>query len=350
MSGVESDPDTLVKRDASSGFIATAKAAHRGERSLAEIYWLWLALPSLIMRGIITILNLSSLSLGAIHPDLFFAVAFGIQFVFLLWLVYFGTGVFRHASTHPGGWAIVACIFVAIGLLVSVYRAGATAFAGFGIGHGSLSLQSEIANLNAQLPRRIDEATNLVHADLLDRKLTYRYQLTPAFASDRSWANLDRIVVRDGCREHQSFFYSRELESASYRYALPSGKLVHEVTVNGLVCTPENMAKIGPPLTGEKLLQEEYDNLNKELPRRLDDITTLRKIQYANGVLLFDYRLDTNQVDMSVIRNSIRTKGCAQYKERFAKGEFSAVKYRYSFPNDPEPQTITLEKPDCPPS
>lgn len=347
MSNAESEGLAPVEDDLPPSLAGLVRAAHRGERSLGETYWLWLVVPGLVARAALYMLTLNSLPL--LEEHLFYVFVFAIEFVFLGWLYYFGIGVFRSARhAESRFWGVVACLLVGLGFVVSPVRVGADLLSSFGIGLGSASLQSQVDVLNAQLPRRIDAVTTLLHVDYSGEKIVFQYRVDPSVSRDSDWLNIDRRALHDTCGTYRGQFEMGGLVSVNYRYALQSGEVLHEAILDRTACSRENLAKVSAPLTGEKLLAERVALINRGTPQRLDRVTTLTRAWYADKVLYMEHRLDTNQINLVRLRNALHDRSCKTYKDLFAKGEISRVEFRYLLPDDPLAKTISFDKWDCP--
>lgn len=92
-----------------------------------------------------------------------------------------------------------------------------------------------------------------------------------------------------------------------------------------------------PDLSAKDTLQKVADQVNKDLPKKIDDDTELTKTEAAQAMLIYNYRLvniESGQVDNAKLESAVRPKitqnACAsqQLKDSFFKNH---VTLRYSY-------------------
>jgi len=97
------------------------------------------------------------------------------------------------------------------------------------------------------------------------------------------------------------------------------------------------MVACSPDLSSKDTLQKVADQVNKDLPKKIDDDTELTKTEALQGILVYNYRLvniEAGQVDNAKLESAVRPKitqgACAsqEIKDTFFKNK---VTLRYSY-------------------
>jgi hypothetical protein len=87
---------------------------------------------------------------------------------------------------------------------------------------------------------------------------------------------------------------------------------------------------------------------NKDLPKRLDPVTTLRHVGYANRHFIYDYELDDSipaDFDIGVIKTMNLATVCEHWRQEFAAGNAAGLTYRYELHG--RTKTFTVVPSDC---
>ncbi|TXR48536.1 hypothetical protein [Phyllobacterium endophyticum] len=74
------------------------------------------------------------------------------------------------------------------------------------------------------------------------------------------------------------------------------------------------------------------ETLNKDLPKAIDEVTTLNRVSFANGEFVYHYQL-ADSVPVGTDISPVKTQGlagmCNSWRGPFISKEVSSVKYQY---------------------
>ena len=105
------------------------------------------------------------------------------------------------------------------------------------------------------------------------------------------------------------------------------------------------------PLTSEQVdaqMRQMADNINKQLPRKVDDVLTLEKIEYSDKVFSYYYKIDDlNKLQYlpSIERDTNKTT-CKTMEKIINEQGFSYY-YNYVAPNNERLLDFVINKESC---
>ncbi|MGV1769131.1 hypothetical protein ACQZ6B_03035 [Agrobacterium vitis] len=72
---------------------------------------------------------------------------------------------------------------------------------------------------------------------------------------------------------------------------------------------------------------------NADLPKKIDDVTTMNKVEIEKHKVRYLFSVDpsVHVVSGDELRSKILPSACAYWKPKFASGEFQSAEYAYSF-------------------
>lgn len=332
--------------------LSRAKSAHRGERSLGETYWLWLVLPAAAERLVLALISFNSLSLVlSIGLSLYDVIVVSVQALYLAWLYYFGAGVLKSARTAESKfWAGLAVALVWISFVISPLIVLKNFSDAFSIGGSSEDILAELPTLNAQLPKRLDSATTLEKMSYSEKTVTYRYIIDQKSVGKINWATLTQNVLKNQCPTFDSEFKSGSLSSVQDEYFSESGQALQTIEVTHHQCEYSKAMDSAMSSSGNLSLSSKLDAMNAQLPKQIDAITTLERIEFRDKVLRYKYVIDpTNSaMDWGKQREALLQSGCPIFKRDLADGSVNSVDYDYSDKSGVTLKSIALATTDCP--
>ena len=131
------------------------------------------------------------------------------------------------------------------------------------------------------------------------------------------------------------FFGIGVLRSARTARSRVWANIASILVVIGFITTPVQLLSdwfgIGSP--DESEIGRQIGLLNAQLPRRLDQITTMDKIEYSDHVLYYHYTIDAaaiEKVSFEALQALLVKGGCQDWKRDLDNGTFSRIDYQYS--------------------
>lgn len=103
------------------------------------------------------------------------------------------------------------------------------------------------------------------------------------------------------------------------------------------------------PVTEQYLLPRiANDTANADLPKKIDDITTMTKIIINNRAVVYSYEIDpsVSLVAGEEMRASVGPSACQYWKPKFQAGEFVSAEYSYKFKEGSS--SFVLNNDNCP--
>jgi hypothetical protein len=328
--------------------LSRAVSVHRGDRSLAESYWLWLVIPSAVVRALIVAVTYNSLSLILSGAFVYYIAVFGLQILFLAWLYYFGVGVLRSAKNAESSfWGGLAAVVVWLSFVVSPAIVGKNILDAIAGRESTQDLAVEIARLNAQLPKRIDSATTLEQASFSEKTIVYKDVIDQRAVANVKWALVEQSVLKNQCRTFAGSFATGTLTAVQDRYFSEAGSALFTVNVTPQTCafsTAIASIKSGPSVSSN------ISAMNALLPKRVDSVTTLERVEFHDGELHYKYVVDdaaAPRVDLGKLRRILLETACPTFKANLADGSYASVSYDYRATSGSALGAIVFSKADC---
>lgn len=329
-----------------------AISAHRGERPLGETYWLWLVLPGAAVRLVLILVSFNSLSLVlSIGVPLYNVIILSLQALYLAWLYYFGVGVLKSARLSKSKfWAGLAVVLVWISFVVSPLIVLKNFSDAFKIGGNSEDILAELPALNAQLPKRLNIATTLEKVSDFEKTVTYRYVIDQKSVGKINWAKLSDNVLKNQCPTFDPEFESGSLSSVRDEYFSELGQALQTIEVTHHKCEYSKAMDNAMSSSDSSSLSSKLDAMNAQLPKKIDAITTLERMEFTDKVLRYKYVIDltNSEMDWGKQRVALLQSSCPIFKRDLADGKIKSVVYDYSDKSGAALKSITLALTDCP--
>jgi len=170
----------------------------KGNVPLWITYWVFGVLVNLFFRLILKVVqyNYASLSMYKVFPSSLLAFSwFQIAYSFFI-----AIAIWKSAVKYKGKtiWAVLAMIGAIGGFIM------ASANIIMLVNHDKTSdaaLETEVRLVNAGLPVKIDDITELVHMGLINGNITYSYKIISDFPMDIDFLrhNMTAILKKKGC-------------------------------------------------------------------------------------------------------------------------------------------------------
>jgi len=96
------------------------------------------------------------------------------------------------------------------------------------------------------------------------------------------------------------------------------------------------------------LPQVENDVANAGLPKAIDDVTTLERVEMSGKAVRYFFRLDDKVPFMegAAMKSVLGPNSCPFWKQKFQSGQFTMAVYDYTFKDGKS--SFTIDPSDCP--